>query len=349
MHLIARGISNLVFELVNPSVNEKFKGTHEIYIFTMNATIQQIGNHIKNSRATVPRSFEGAWTEHFHSYRAVDWQDFLGVAVPLIVCPNLQHEGAHSAIMNLVDGCNRALAHELTFEDVLELERYLIQKKKKILNIYLTSLFQKWHQFCKKEVRRGRLSNRVFTINNHYLTHVGDMIRQMGPLRAYSCRPSERAIKGLTNLIKSPSKSGINASNNLLNQRNMESFGFTDMLAEYTHASTHEVRSDSFITSPTSDPDASQLWDPQSQFQTLGDSTFVAGLGGRSVELGLQSYYKRSSGSTTRIELDCQEIQAAGRLWSEGNVYTSEMYHHKHRISTRADNIVLFKSIKVKT
>ena len=129
--MIARGISNLVFELVNPSVNEKFKGTHEIYIFTMNATIQQIGNHIKNSRATVPRSFEGAWTEHFHSYRAVDWQDFLGVAVPLIVCPNLQHEGAHSAIMNLVDGCNRALAHELTFEDVLELERYLIQKKKK--------------------------------------------------------------------------------------------------------------------------------------------------------------------------------------------------------------------------
>ncbi|KAG1441659.1 hypothetical protein G6F56_011381 [Rhizopus delemar] len=39
MHLIARGIFNLVFELVNPSVKKKFKGTHEIYIFTMNATI----------------------------------------------------------------------------------------------------------------------------------------------------------------------------------------------------------------------------------------------------------------------------------------------------------------------
>ena len=123
MHLIARGIAKLVYDLINPATNIKFMGANSIYTFSVTITIKKIGQHIKESRATVPRSFEGAWNDHFGSYGAVDWQDFLGVAVPLIVCPHLEHNGAHAALMDLVNGCNRALAHELNLDDIEQLER----------------------------------------------------------------------------------------------------------------------------------------------------------------------------------------------------------------------------------
>lgn len=72
MHLITRGIAKLVYDLINPATNIKFMGANSIYTFSVTITIKKIGQHIKESRANVPRSFEGAWNDHFGSYRAVD-------------------------------------------------------------------------------------------------------------------------------------------------------------------------------------------------------------------------------------------------------------------------------------
>lgn len=124
MHLISRGIAKLVYDLINPAINTKFKGTNSQYTFAMGINIKQIGDHIKESRGTIPRIFEGGWTDHFGAYRAVDWQDFLGVAVPLIVCPNFVRSATDKSVMDLVNGCNRALSHELDVNDILKLERY---------------------------------------------------------------------------------------------------------------------------------------------------------------------------------------------------------------------------------
>ncbi|KAG1438962.1 hypothetical protein G6F56_012457 [Rhizopus delemar] len=142
MHLIARGIAKLVYDLINPAINTKFR---------------EIGDRIKESRGTIPRIFEGGWTDHFGAYRAVDWQDFLGVAMPLIVCPNFVRSTTDKAVMDLVNGCNRALSHELDTNDILKLE----------------SLFKQWHAFCKTEVERGRLNNRVFTLQTFGKSHQG--------------------------------------------------------------------------------------------------------------------------------------------------------------------------------
>lgn len=172
------------------------------------------------------------------------------------------------------------------------------------------------------------------------------MIKQMGPLRSYSCRPSERAIRGLTNMIHSPSRPGVNASNNLLNRRTMESYAFNELLHEYTHDSTHAVRSDSFLPNPCGDPDAPQLWDPQSQSQTLGDFLSVADLAGESVKKALKSYYRRLFPSSNNLYLDTDEVQLAERLWSDRDVYYSVLYLRKHCMTTRADNFVLFESGK---
>lgn len=147
-------------------------------------------------------------------------------------------------------------------------------------------------------------------------------------------------------MIHSPSKPGINASNNLLNQRNLESYGFNELMREYAHDSTHVDEANSFLPNPSGNPDDAQLWFPQAQSQTLGDSFFVADLAGSSVIRALKSYYKRFNGSNAAIVLDSLEVQLAEQSWYEGNVYSSIIYRHKHRHTTRADNFVLFESGK---
>ena len=51
----------------------------------------------------------------------------------------------------------------------------------------------------------------AFTINQHYLTHVTEMIRQLGPLRCSSARVLERTIGNVKRLIRSRSKPAENA------------------------------------------------------------------------------------------------------------------------------------------
>ena len=126
MHLLSHGVGRLVFEILNPAFNGIFKPDNASnYTFELArvSNFRVFGQYIKESRETVPPSFEGAWNENFGAYRAVDWQDFLLVAVPLIVGPRIQKRSAFNAIMNLVNGCSRALSKELTEEDVEKLDR----------------------------------------------------------------------------------------------------------------------------------------------------------------------------------------------------------------------------------
>lgn len=57
----------------------------------------------------------------------------------------------------------------------------------------------------------------AFTINQHYLSHITFIIRNLGPLRLISARPLERLIGLINKRIKSPSKPGENAANEVLN------------------------------------------------------------------------------------------------------------------------------------
>jgi hypothetical protein len=53
----------------------------------------------------------------------------------------------------------------------------------------------------------------AFSISQHYLTHVTDVIKQLGPLRFISARPLERTIGEVKKLIKSNAKPKENAEN----------------------------------------------------------------------------------------------------------------------------------------
>ena len=88
-------------------------------------------------------------------------------------------------------------------------------------------------------MERGFLTSRVFTPNNHYLTHIPYMIEQMGPLRFISCRASERNIKTHTRNIRSASKLSENASNNILKREVLQSCGIKESMDEQPHVTNH--------------------------------------------------------------------------------------------------------------
>lgn len=74
-----------------------------------------------------------------------------------------------------------------------------------------------------EELQHGHINGRVFTTNNHYLTHVAALTRLMDPLKSYSAHSTERTIKKFSNLIASKTKPGINSTNILLKLTNYNS------------------------------------------------------------------------------------------------------------------------------
>ena len=140
------------------------------------------------------------------------------------------------------------------------------------------------------------MSVRVFTVNNHYLSHLSLLIKEMGPLRAYSCRAMERTINKYTNLIKSPTKIGVNASNVLRHQANMNKTAVRRLMAEH-----FSRRSDPEDIFETSHDDSLQVWgraktvdltDLDNQDEICGGTTR------QKLFKGLKSYYTRLTGST---------------------------------------------------
>ena len=171
------------------------------------------------------------------------------------------------------------------------------------------------------------------------------MIRKMGPLRHYSCRASERNIKSHTNLIKSTSKPGVNASNILLNQNNMDSYGISELLRDFELDSTQRLNPESFEDVYPGQLDSPQIWEKQATYQLLGDSTLCAGLPDTNVVNALRSYYQRLFRLNAKPPLDSNSIQLAKRYWSNTTVYSSVLYRGT-RMTTRANYFVLFESVR---
>ncbi|CAO3631617.1 unnamed protein product [Mucor hiemalis] len=159
-----------------------------------------VGKSIDASRAHIPVFFQGSWDniiEKLDGVRAVDYLDFLLYVVPTLLVPLLPKNKTRTAVMNLVQGCSIALQWELTEDSIVQME----------------SCFDKWHAYLKEEITKKHLSKSVFTINNHYLSHIGATIRQAGSLRVYSTRSMERTIGRYAKLIKSTVYGGKNAGN----------------------------------------------------------------------------------------------------------------------------------------
>lgn len=92
--------------------------------------------------------------------------------------PELADPDAQQAIMKLVRGVCLALQWEFTEAMLVEIDECISH----------------FHNYCKQQRDNMRLSLSVFRPVMHQLTHVVWMIREMGPIVAYSSRSQERSV-----------------------------------------------------------------------------------------------------------------------------------------------------------
>lgn len=91
--------------------------------FTQRSFIDQLGTWIVESKSTCPAAFDFSFDNRTGYYRAVDWQQFLLYIVPTMVIPNLRHEEARVALMNLVNAISIALQKSISTQDIANMRR----------------------------------------------------------------------------------------------------------------------------------------------------------------------------------------------------------------------------------
>ncbi|OAD68465.1 hypothetical protein PHYBLDRAFT_173457 [Phycomyces blakesleeanus NRRL 1555(-)] len=294
LHLIARGIGKLVYDLITITLTKKTKFYYTHPDNTLNITehpfhipradLVTIGNCITSSRKYIPTSFQGSFDNVFakiNGTHAVDWLDFLLYLVPTLVMPYLLNRAVKTALLSLVKGCTLALQWTLTSELLDEMESY----------------FKHGHSFLYQQVQNNTLSHSVFRPVQHYLVHIPYIIKQQGPLRCYSTCSMERVIGVFSKLINSKSKGDQNASF-LVEQfaiHNYTSMAIS-ICDEINLIWPKPYGRESYMDLPN-DPSGAQLWEPFHQFVNLNDDS-VEGVGSPSVKEALLKYYRRTTGLT---------------------------------------------------
>ncbi|OAD76898.1 hypothetical protein PHYBLDRAFT_165396 [Phycomyces blakesleeanus NRRL 1555(-)] len=337
LHLIARGIGKLVYDLITVTLTKetKFYYTHpdntlnttEYPFHIQRADLVTIGNCITSSRKYIPTSFQGSFDNVFAKIDgtcAVDWLDFLLYLVPTLVVPYLPNRAVKTALLSLMKGCVLALQWTLTSELFDEMESY----------------FKHWHSFLYQQVQNNTLSHSVFQPVQHYLVHIPYIIKQQGPLQCYSTRSMERVIGVFSKLIKSKSKGGRNASFlvELFVIHNYTSTAIS-ICDEINLIRPKPYGRESYMDLPN-DPSGAQLWEPFHQFVNLNDDS-VEGVGGPSVKEALLKYYRRTTGLTGH-EFGDSVIVVAARLWMDSTVYSSCMYRRKKNETSCGNHYVMF-------
>ena len=89
--------------------------------------------------------------------------------------------------------------------------------------IGLIRYFSRWNIFLRDQVKKGINNERVFTVNDRYLTHMYYITKMLGPMKAYSTCSAKKTIKKVFNLISGKTKTGINTSNLLFKLTNYNS------------------------------------------------------------------------------------------------------------------------------
>ncbi|KAG1463916.1 hypothetical protein G6F56_005190 [Rhizopus delemar] len=242
MHLIGGGIAVLVFKFICPTSRHSFLGPggYIRYFFRLNRELRSatgmltLHKKIKKCPAKVPPSFKGSFQTKFNNYRAVDWQIFLLVVDPNILLPYIHQKKAEDSFMCIVNGCSLALNRTISKSQLRRMRRYL-----------------------NDEIEAGCLNVSVFTSKNHYLSHMELMTRQMGPMKQYSCRSTERTIKTFTNRVRSTTHPGVNSTNFSLHEINIRQEGLRKALhVDETPSIGHE----SSIVLSLEEEDTPELW-----------------------------------------------------------------------------------------
>ncbi|KAI7858186.1 hypothetical protein BDC45DRAFT_414060, partial [Circinella umbellata] len=186
LHLIGANLGPLLWKMFNKDSNSVFRLSKK-----KNDTL---GRCLEESIKTLPSTFTGRPIGS--SYLAVDWVDIVIFIIPTIVTELLEQSrcerNAISCLLGLVEAYSITLSWEVTNEDITKVQILLDQ----------------WHIFAME-----KLEHNLYTSVMHYLRHIPQALKYLGPTRAYSTRPSERIIGVYSRLIKSKSSPASNAAN----------------------------------------------------------------------------------------------------------------------------------------
>ena len=115
----------------------------------------------------------------------------------------------------------------------------------------------KWHTYLKTLVTSKKVKPMVFTISQHYLTHLSLFMRSMGPMSFYSAYAMEHAIGEIKQKIKSRSAPGVNAGNVMYK---LAAHRYNERIKNQT--SNLSTNNDKQILTTSWNDDDSEIWGP---------------------------------------------------------------------------------------
>ncbi|SAM02425.1 hypothetical protein [Absidia glauca] len=175
----------------------------------------QFEKDLESSRLTIPKhEFHGSFRVpgSRYSVRAVDWIDLVRYVLPALVVPSLSSD-AVTAVMAVVRFVQLTQRKRITEEGLLMMDEDLTT----------------WNDFIELMQQNLIVGRNFVTPNHHYLSHVTEAIRQLGPMYSYSARSMERSIGTLKRLIRSKQDSGINGINVMLD---LSALAYVDLLGD---------------------------------------------------------------------------------------------------------------------
>ncbi|SAM06222.1 hypothetical protein [Absidia glauca] len=175
----------------------------------------QFEKDLESSRLTIPKhEFHGSFRVpgSRYSVRAVDWIDLVRYVLPALVVPSLSSD-AVTAVMAVVRFVQLTQRKRITEEGLLMMDEDLLT----------------WNDFIELMQQNLIVGRNFVTPNHHYLSHVTEAIRQLGPMYSYSARSMERSIGTLKRLIRSKQDSGINGINVMLD---LSALAYVELLGD---------------------------------------------------------------------------------------------------------------------
>lgn len=226
-----------IFKDLPSFIKPSFMGIDEFHLFAMNLSKQirdwscqkkiktmlylkpryqkEIAENLQDQCRFLPSIFEGDLKDlvtNLKNVRGVDYMVFLKFVVPTLLVEQLQVQEdnkkvrkqkkedvkiAITALNAISKVCCIATQHVITNDELLEIDRLVIV----------------WQDFL-----RSNMPANVFSINQHYLSHLTDVIREVGPLPQVICRSMERRIGRIKKKINSTFNPEKNAENIFINE-----------------------------------------------------------------------------------------------------------------------------------
>ncbi|SAM02737.1 hypothetical protein [Absidia glauca] len=171
-------------------------------VLAMAKIVKKLFVDMEHSLRSIPTTFDGSFRtpNSKHTTRAVDYLAIVTYAIPALFVNEMVNGEAKHALKSIVKFLQLAQLRSISDQQLDDMDRYL----------------QAWNDFLQAQVDDNKYDITVFKPNYHYLQHITAMIRQLGPMYAFSTRCLERTIGMYKRKLKSTKDSGVEAGNVLV-------------------------------------------------------------------------------------------------------------------------------------